>query len=140
MRRYLTIKEKIEAQTYFEVWIYSHSIWLTHGDGNVKYEINQQDVEKAMDQALSIHLKSFPEGGGGELSYITKRRIVRLPDKEILEDMWDGSLGSFVYMKYWEPDIDTKELIKRIEEGEPDWFPYKAYYTEVIWELDLKEA
>ena len=138
-KRYLELKEKIEAKEYFEVFIYHHPLFLIYGKGNVKYEVTAKDMNEAIPKALAIHQEEFSHTNTEEddPSYIKKCRVVRISNETILNNMWDGKLGSFIYMQYWEPDMEASELIRLLEKNEPVWFPYKAYYIETIWELDL---
>ena len=141
IKRHLELKEKIEAKEYFEVYIYHHPLFLIYGDGDVRYEVTAKDMNEAISKALPLHHEefSYTDTEEDEPSYIRKCRTVRIPDETILNNMWDGELGSYIYMQHWEPDMETKELIKLLEKNEPIWFPYKAHQIEKIWELDLLE-
>ena len=140
MKRHLNLNEQIEAKEYFEVLIYRHAWYLQFGKGEVSYEVVAKDMNDAISKALQMHheILSFTEDAEeDEPSYVTKLQVIRLPDEEILENIWDGHLGSLLYMRHWCPDMETKELIRRLEENEPDWFPHRAYQVKKIWELDL---
>jgi len=143
-RRHLTPREKAKAHTYFIVSLYSNRWFKLFGDGYIDYEVTAESLDKAVERVQDLHNQIFnfiPEEEL-ELDYpcrVSKMEFVRFKDEEILDDIWENRIHS-IYWKHWEPSIKTKDLIKKIEEAEPDWFPCIAYYARKVWSIDLTET
>ena len=138
IKRSIDTVDKVKVGIFFRVWINCHPLFMLYGDGSISYEVVTPSLTEAVDLATKLHQEEFIHNEEEECEPYTVEKLEykRSPDETIL-DIWWKTIP-LRYLKYWEPDTKTEELIKLLEENEGESFILRAYFINKIWEVNLE--
>jgi len=131
-RRWLTLQEMIQAGQFYRVGLKVQGL-----RDQVEYDIVASEVGQAISKALDKHNRHFDFGGAVEpIEECTTGKVIRLKvrertDEEALEELWNRMEGW--YMQYWDADVTTKAMLRRIRQADPELYREIKYYLAPTW-------